>query len=395
MKEKRISTKAAMMELASRLMRDSNFDSGRIIGSMCTMPHPIARKIFASFIEKNLGDAGLFPATQEIEREAVQMIGKLLSNKRAEGHIVTGGTEANILALWTARKISKKAHGDVIVPRSAHCSFDKAADLLGLKLLKVRLNDRFQVDTSAVKRAMSPRTVAIVGIAGTTALGAVDPIERLSEIALEKEVYLHVDAAFGGFVLPFMKELGYDVPLFDFKCLGVSSITADPHKMGLAPIPAGGILFRDRDLMETVSLNIPYLSGGETEQTTVVGTRCGASALAVWAVMKCLGHEGYRRIVRRCMRLTRKLEAEVEKIDGLYVVTEPTMNVLGIGSKHADIRSLAAELRRRGWAVSLFPGHIRIVMMPHIKKEAYVQELVKDLRRITSNVEKNEEEGHA
>jgi len=377
--------KILLKELETKLKEDFTFDSGRIIGSMCTCPHPLARKVYTRFLDKNLGDSGLFPAVVKLEIETIQMLGTHLSNPQASGHIVTGGTEANTLALWTAKKLSKRSNCEVVVPASAHCSFDKAADLLGLRIVKVGLNDKFQVDAAGIKRAINSNTIAIVGVAGTTELGMVDPISELSEIALEEDLYLHVDGAFGGFVLPFLKELKYDVPGFDFAVPGVSSITIDPHKMGLAPIPSGGILFRNEGLGKAVAWNIPYLSGGETHQTTLVGTRSGASVIAVWAVLKHLGREGYRRIVKRCMRLTWKLAEEIPKIRGLSIVAEPVMNIVGVKSEAFDIRQIAQELRLRKWSVSLFPHHIRIVLMPHVQ-ERHVNMFLEDLSKVVDKL---------
>ena len=374
-----------LKELELRLRNDFTYGSGRVIGSMCTCPHPLARKTYTLFLDRNLGDSGLFPAVVKLEKETVRMLGKLLSNPKASGHIVTGGTEANTLALWAAKKLSKKKNGEVIVPASVHYSFDKAGDLLGLKIVKVGLNSRFQVDTKAFKKTVNSNTVAIVGIAGTTGLGAVDPISELSEIAAENGLYLHVDAAFGGFILPFLKEMGFTVPDFDFSLRGVSSITIDPHKMGLAPIPAGGILFRNEKLRETVAWNVSYMAGGETEQATLVGTRSGASVIAVWSLLKHLGKEGYKKIVTRCMRLTWKLAKEIREINGLDIATEPTMNVVGIKSKAFNIGQIAKELRLRKWAVSLFPNHIRIVVMPHVQKQ-HVEKFLSDLKDIANRL---------
>jgi tyrosine decarboxylase/aspartate 1-decarboxylase len=385
MEIKGLPRKKLLKELESRLREDFTYESGKIVGSMCTEPHPLAKKVYTRFLDKNLGDSGLFPAVAKIERETISMLGILLSNPKASGHIVTGGTEANILALWAAKRLAKKNDCEVIVPASAHCSFDKAADLLELKIVKAKLNRRFQVDVEAVKRAVNPRTIAIVGIAGTTALGVVDPIDELSKVALENSLYLHVDAAFGGFVLPFLKELGYEVPDFDFAIPGVCSITVDPHKMGLAPIPAGSILYRNETLRKTMTWNIPYLSGGETEQATLVGTRSGASAIAAWTVMQHLGRDGYRGIVGNCMRLTLKFAEEIRKIKGLSTVTEPTMNIVGLKSERFDIRRIAEELRLRKWAVALFPRHIRIVIMPHVR-ERHLEELLQDLNRIVNKL---------
>jgi tyrosine decarboxylase/aspartate 1-decarboxylase len=287
--------------------------------------------------------------------------------------------------MWTAKRLSKRANCEIIVPASAHCSFDKAADLLGIRLSKAKLNSRYQVDMADVKRLLNTNTIGIVGVAGTTSLGVVDPIEELSELAVKNDLYLHVDAAFGGFVLPFMKNLGYKTADFDFALSGVCSVTVDPHKMGFAPIPSGGILFRNEKLKQAAAWNIPYLSGGESEQATIVGTRSGASIIAAWAVMKHLGREGYMRIVRRCMRLTLRLAEEIPKIRGMSTVTEPSMNVVGLRSDHFDIHRIAQELRRRGWAVSLFPSHIRIVVMPHVHED-HVEKFLGNLNYIANRL---------
>lgn len=381
--EKGIPIQEVLNELETKLKEDLSFNSGKIIGSMCTNPHPIAKKAFCLYMDKNLGDPGLFPATARMEKEVIKALGTLLSNPNAVGHIVTGGTEANILALWAARNLfrQERERREVILPVSAHYSFDKAADLLGLKLVKIGLNQKFQMDLEEARKAISSKTLAIVGVAGTTSLGVVDPIPELSEMAEENNVYLHVDAAFGGFVLPFLKELGYDVPDFDFKLSGVSSITIDPHKMGLAPIPAGGILFRDNGLREAITMRVSYLAGGEMEQAVLTGTRAGAPLIAVWAVMRHLGWEGYRKIVRQCMFLTEKLVDAVNEIEGVDIVVPPVMNVVGLKSGIFDIKRIARELRLRGWAISLFPSHIRIVVMPHIREE-HVESFIRDLKNI-------------
>lgn len=377
--EKGLPEKAVLTKLESELKEDFTYNSGRILGSMCTSPHEFARHVYIKCLEKNLGDPGLFRAAAQLEREAIGMLGSLLSHPNAYGHIVSGGTEANILALWAARNLAKNNRREVVAPVSAHCSFDKAANLLGLKLIKVKLNDRFQIDTEEAGRAVTEKTVALVGVAGTTGLGVVDPIRELSEIALAHQVYFHVDAAFGGFVLPFLEELGSNVPDFDFRVPGVCSITVDPHKMGLAPIPAGGILFRNEEMMRSISTSVPYLAGGGTEHTTISGTRSGASAIAVWALLTHLGRQGYRGGVGRCMRLTSKLVEGIRRIKGVNVKTNPTLNVVGITSNDLDIESVAGELRRMGWAVSLFPSYIRVVVMPHVKP-SHIEHFLHDLK---------------
>ena len=384
MPEKGLAKNAVIKELETKLQRDFSYDSGKILCSMCTNPHSFAKRIYRKYLEKNLGDPNLFPASAELEQETVTMLGSLLSNPHASGSIVSGGTEANIIALWIARNLDKKKRGEVIVPVSAHHSFDKASDLLNLKLIKVKLNNRFQMDVKATEKAITSKTVAIVGVAGSTGLGVVDPIGELSDVASVNNLYLHVDAAFGGFVLPFFKELGYKALDFDFSLPSVCSITVDPHKMGLAPIPAGGILFRNKSMSEAISMKVPYLSG-ETKESTLLGTRSGASAVAVWALMMHLGKAGYSATVKRCLGLTRKLVKGIQLIDGLDVVTEPTMNVVGIKSDTTNAHLISNELRKLGWSVSLFPKYLRVIVMPHTKT-SHIKRFLDNLQTILENL---------
>ena len=379
--EKGLPKDAVLKELETKLQPDLTYSCGKILGSMCTQPSSFAKQVYLQYLETNLGDPGLFPATAELEKEVIGMLGRMLSSDNASGNIVSGGTEANILAMWAARNLAQKKRNEVIVPVSAHYSFDKAADLLNLKLIKVNLDSNYQMDINEVKKAITPNTVAIVGVAGTTGLGVVDPIPELSEIALDKNIYLHVDAAFGGFVLPFLRNLGYNSTEFDFRLPGVCSITIDPHKMGLAPIPAGGILFRDESLKKAVTLNVSYLAGGHTEQSTVIGTRLGASSIAVWALLMNLGKEGYTQVVRCCLNLTDQLVKGIEQIDGADVVTKPVINVVGIKSDVIDVRVIAQELRQRGWAISLFSNYLRLVVMPHVTS-SHIECFLKDLKQI-------------
>lgn len=345
---------------------DLKFD--KILGSMCTQPHPLAKSVYLKYIDRNIGDPGIFPGTSKIEKDVVSMLGSLLHLKNADGNVVSGGTEANITALWAARNSSGKK--EVIVPRWAHFSFDKAADLLGMKLVEIR-------DWCELEGSITQRTAAVVAVAGTTELGLVDPIGQIARIAEKRRVWLHVDAAFGGFVLPFVR---YGQK-WDFSIAGVKSMTIDPHKMGLVPIPAGAVIFRE-GVRESVKKEVSYLAGGRTSHYTITGTRPGAPAIAAWTMFNHLGLDGYQKVVSRCMRLTGLLCRGVEKIDGLSLAARPVINIVGIKSDTVGTERLAGALRSRGWAVALFPGHLRIVVMPHFTGKM-VHNFLKDLKAVT------------
>lgn len=374
-------TKPEIFEKLKEFKReDMTYKSGRILGSMCTCPHEVGVEAYYMFLESNLGDSGLFKGTRKMEKEVIHMLGELLGKKDICGHIITGGTEANIMAMRAARNSSNVEDPEIIVPKSAHFSFKKAADMLRLKLREAELDENYRADIKSVKELISDKTVAVVGVAGTTELGVIDPIEELSKLCIDKNIYLHVDAAFGGFSIPFLSYGGYDLPKFDFSLEGVSSITIDPHKMGLAPIPTGGILFRDRSYLESISTETPYLT--DKEQFTIVGTRMGASTAATWALLKYFGKEGYCEISKKCMEVTEYLANGIKK-SGFKLIREPQLNIVTFKSDEMEIDEIVDELEKKGWAVSVssYPQAIRIVVMPHVKMK-HAEEFVGDLLEI-------------
>ena len=385
MEEKGISKIEVFKKLKEYKIRDMTHSSGKILGSMCTCPHPIGLEAYQMFMESNLGDPGLFKGTKAMEIDVIRLLGNLLGKKDIHGHIITGGTEANIMAMRSARNVTRQNNPkitdpEIIVPRSAHFSFKKAADMLCLTLKEAELDSNYRMDIKSVEELISKDTVAIVGVAGTTELGKIDPIEDLSNICLANNIYLHVDAAFGGYSIPFLNDIGYELPKFDFGLRGVCSITIDPHKMGLAPIPTGGILFREKKYLDSMSTETPYLT--ENRQSTIVGTRTGASTAATWALMKYLGKEGYIEISKECMKVTQLLYRGIIDL-GYEVVTEPQLNIVAFRSKEISVDDLAGKLENLGWAVSKssYPRAIRIIVMPHIK-ENHVAMLLNDLKGI-------------
>ena len=388
MNEKPMSHDEIFNQLDEFQAMDCKYSDGRILGSMCTEAHPIAKEAYFKFIDSNLGDPGLFKGTKLIEDKVLQMIGSFLSIENPAGHMVTGGTEANIMAIRAARNMARDKNGiengELIVPKSAHFSFKKAADMLNLKLIRVDLDENYRIDTKCVEDNINENTVAIVGIAGTTELGMIDPIEDLSRLAVQNDIHLHVDAAFGGFSIPFLKEKGYDFPDFDFSLEGVKSITVDPHKMGLSPIPSGGILFRDQSYLDSMSVDSPYLT--IKHQSTIVGTRLGAASAATYAVMSYLGKEGYAKNAEEALEKTHFLAENLRRLD-YELIVEPKLNIVAFNHKYLETFELAALLEERNWKVSCssYPKAIRIILMNHIKKEHLV-ELINDLEEISKSV---------
>ena len=312
------------LKLANQISNDCDFNSGFILGSMCTEPLEFTRDIYARYLHINIGDKGIAPYTAKIENKLISDIAQLFHGTNIVGNFTSGGTEGNIIAMRIARKYKANVKKpQIIVSEAAHLSFEKLADLIGVKIVKAKLTPDLTLEIEDVRTKINKNTCGLVGIAGTTGLGLIDPISELGEIAEEKELFLHIDAAFGGFILPFMHELGYSIPKWDFTVNGVNSITADPHKMGMGIIPTGSFLIRNDEILENFTFKIPYLAGGAFHHFNLTGTRPGAAVIAFWATYNYLGMEGYKKIVQECLENTQYLKKRISEIKGIKLKIEP------------------------------------------------------------------------
>jgi len=387
--DKGLTTSEVTQMLQSLLADDVGFASGRPVASMSTEPHSLGVEVFSRSMEKNAGRFHTFAGSAKVEREVIDMIGDLLHLAEPFGTTTSGGTESNILAMLSHREAARKKTGmrEIIASKTVHASVDKAAWILGMKLVKTEVDDQFKAVPDAIEHAIGPNTVGIFATAGTTYLGQVDPIEEIADTASKHRLPLHIDAAFGGFVIPFLNDLGIGHHAFDFQVDGVTSVSTDPHKMGLGPIPCGCILFRSERHLKTVTRQVPYLRGASAFQPTLLGTRPAGSILGTWAVMKHLGRSGYRSIVRQCMKRTMNIKDRVEPSSTLSLAIQPVMNILGIKTKVVSLELATQKMEDRGWRIDLspLPPTMRIVVMPHMT-DGTVNALLNDLEEAAGTV---------
>jgi tyrosine decarboxylase/aspartate 1-decarboxylase len=372
----------------------------RVLSSMCTEPHPAAREAAERFLATNPGDPATYTEIARLEARVVTELGRLAgldvppqsappegasdpddsqtvdrgpdeseslggravgvdsegvrdAGAEPHGYVTSGGTEANIQAVRSARERCAVAEPNVVVPESAHFSFTKAADLLNVELRSVPTDADHRADLDGVAAAVDEETVLVVGVAGSTEYGRVDPIPELAAIAHEEGAYCHVDAAWGGFLLPFTDHA------WNFAHAGIDSLTIDPHKCGRAAIPAGGLLFRDPEGMDALAVDTPYLES--TSQASLTGTRSGAGVASAAAAIEELWPDGYRREYERTDRLAGWLADELRSRD--YDVPAVELPIVV-----ADVAPGTFEaLRDRGWRLSRTgSGLARIVVMPHV-----------------------------
>ena len=308
------------------------------------------------------------------------------------GTVTTGGTESIILAMKCARDWAREARPgvkepEVLCPRTAHPAFNKGAELLGLRVIRVPEAPDYRADLEAMKAKISDDTIMLVGSMPTYWHGACDQIPELGQLALAHHLWLHADACMGGFLAPFVRKTGRPVAPFDFSVPGVRSISADLHKYGFTPKGASVVLFSDEEgarhrIFDWKDPYIHYVTPG------LSGTRSGAAIAAAWAVMRFLGEEGYVDIARNIMQARDVIVDGIRSIEALEIRGEAPLSIISFGAKELDTGALGGALQARGWRPNVWQGppslHLRLLPAHAPLAEEFVEDLreaVEDVRR--------------
>ena len=330
----------------------------------------LLKRAYALFFAENGLNPMAFPSLKKFEAEVVAMTAHLLGgDAETAGNLTSGGTESILMVVKAARDWARAIHPritspEMILPITAHPAFDKAAHYFGVQPIHIPITADFRADVSAARAAITSNTILLVGSAPTYPHGVVDPIAELAQIAREKALLFHVDACVGGFMLPFVRQLGYPVPDFDFRVSGVTSISADLHKYAYAAKGTSVILYKTRALRRHQFFVYPDWPGGIYASPTMSGTRPGGAIAAAWAIMNYLGEEGYLAISDTVMRTTTKLRDGIIAIPGLKILGDPVMSILAIGSDSLNIYEVADEMTARGWYLDRqqFPSSLHLTV---------------------------------
>jgi glutamate/tyrosine decarboxylase-like PLP-dependent enzyme len=351
-------------ELAALARRDVDWRSGRAFSLAYHAGDDVlalASEVLASFQSTNALNTAAFPSLRKLQRDVVETVAELLhGGPEAAGFMTTGGTESLLLAVKAAREHGRARGVDepeMLLPASAHAAFEKAAKYFGVRSVRVPVRDDFRADVEATARALSPRTVLVVGSAPQYPQGVVDPIAELARLAADAGVLCHVDACMGGITLPMLERLGRPIPPFDFRVPGVTSISVDLHKYGYTAKGASVILHRSKDLRRHQTFVTENWLGGTYASSGILGTKSGGPIAAAWAVMRHLGEDGYLRLTRAARDATEALAGGLRRIPGVRVLAEPEATLLAfafepVGRAPAlDAFAVGEALARRGFVV--------------------------------------------
>jgi len=333
----------------------------------------VGKKAYTMYLSENGLDFTVFKSLMRLEKDLTALMATHLGGDReVVGNFTSGGTESIILAVKAARDYFRCRRPEVkspemILPTTGHAAFHKAAHYLDVRVVPVRVDPQtFRADPEAVRRAVGPNTIMIVGSAPSYAHGVVDPIAEMAAIARENDLWFHTDACMGGFLLPYFKRLGAAVPDFDFSVPGVSSISVDLHKYAYCPKGASVVLYRNKPLRKPQIFACSHWVGYTIVNNAVQSSKSGGPMAAAWAVLHFVGDEGYLEIARRKREAVAKIAAGIRATEGLRLMTEPDMTLVSFTADETDVFAIVDEMHQRGWyvqpslAFDNSPAHIHL-----------------------------------
>jgi len=338
-----------------------------------------------------------FPNVRKFETEVIKMtLNMMHADDNACGAMTSGGTESILMAVKAYRDYAREKKGikapELIVPVTVHAAFDKACHYFGIKLIHIPLSSSMQVDIRKVEHAISKNTIAIVGSAPNFPHGIIDDIKELGKIAKRNKIGLHVDACLGGFLLPWIASLDEykdEIPLFDFRVEGVTSMSADTHKYGYTPKGTSVVLFHSHELRNSMFFTAPDWTGGVYGSPTMAGSRPGGLIAAAWGSLVALGCDSYLHYAREIMTTTRVMLKGIKTIPELHVIGDPLVMVIAFSSKSLDIYKINAAMKKRGWHLSSLqnPNSVHLcVTVKHVGKE---NEFIADLKGSVDEISSN------
>ena len=341
--------------------RDMDWKAGRVwayVYNPGDESAQVVREAYLSFLTENGLDPTVFPSMLKLETDVVRMVATLLrGDEHVVGNVTTGGTESIMLSVKTARDLARaeKPHikePEMILPRTAHAAFHKAAHYLNVKPVIVEIDPQtFQVRAEDMRAAVTENTILLVASAPGYSQGAIDPIEEIGKLAQEKQLLFHVDACVGGLHLSFMRKMGYELPNFDFTVPGVTSMSTDLHKYGYAAKGASVVMYRNKGIRKYQIFACTDTTGYTLINPTMLSSKSGGPMAGAWAILNFLGEQGYTRIIREVQEATKKLIEGINTMDEFQVLGNPAMCMFSFKSDTLNIYQLADEMNKRGWYI--------------------------------------------
>lgn len=326
---------SVLLDVATRMQDNYPYFHPQYAGQMLKPPHPVARAAYmlAMWINPNNHALDGGRASSKMEREAVAELAGMFGWQEHLGHLTSGGTMANLEALWVSGRLSPGKK--VVASEQAHYTHSRISEVLKLGFEAIPCDMRSRMDLGALEERLKKGDVGtVVATMGTTGTGAVDPLPGILALREKYGFRLHADAAYGGYYV-LADNLGEEATE-GFRRIGeVDSIVIDPHKHGLQPYGCGCVLFKDPSVGTFYKHDSPYTYFSSTElhlgEISLECSRAGASAVALWATQKMLpmSRDGeFARGLSQCRSAAVRLYAKLENDPRFLTMFEPELDIV-------------------------------------------------------------------
>lgn len=376
------------------LEENQKWHQGRVSGTVYSGEEFLTKlhtQIFELYALSNPLHVDVWPSVCQCEAEIISMTAHLLNggDEGIVGAVTSGGTESIVLAVRAHLHVYGKnrgiRHPEIIAGDTAHAGLDKACDMFHIRLIKIpcRKENGYRLGPKEVEKHMGPDVIMIYASAPSYPQGVIDPIEDLSKIAVKYNIGMHVDACLGGFVLPFARMMKYEIPKFDFECLGVTSMSADTHKYGYASKGTSVVLYRTKELRRAQYFSYAKWMGGIYGTPTIAGSRSGALIACAWASLVAVGEEGYKHRVKLIMDTTRKIALGISEIDGLCLLGgDPKSMICCFASDNnfLNIYAVSDAMTSLGWSLNALQNPASIHICVTLNTVDHVDSFLNDLK---------------
>jgi tyrosine decarboxylase / aspartate 1-decarboxylase len=340
-------------------------------GQMLKPPHPVARMAYALAMWINPNNHALDGgrATSAMEKEAVAEIAGMVGWTDFLGHLSSGGTMANLEALWVAGQLhpGKK----ILASEQAHYTHRRISSVLQLSFESVATDRLGRMDGNALAKRLERGDVGtVVATMGTTATGSVDPLPKTLELSAKHGFRVHVDAAYGGYFV-LAENLGRDARMAFDQIGKADSIVIDPHKHGLQPYGCGCVLFREPSVGRLYKHDSPYTYFSSAElhlgEISLECSRPGAAAAALWATQKLLPLKKDGEFARGLERGRKSALAFFEKLnaDSRFVTAfAPELDILVFAPRGNSVSESSEMSRKIFEAAAKRNLHLAVAELP-------------------------------
>ena len=381
--------------------RDPRYKEGRVWSLVYYLDEAhssFLKEAYHAYSSENGLNPGAFKSLKKLESEVISATADILNGTdEVCGVVTSGGTESCLMAVKTYRDMAREQRGvkrpEMVMCETAHVAWFKASEYFGVKIRLVPLLEDFTPDLEKLRRLINRNTVMILASAPEYPHGMIDPVEAIGEIAQARSIPLHVDACVGGFILPFMAMNGEDLPAWDYRVPGVTSISADIHKYGYAAKDASTITYRNLDYLRYQMFVYQNWPGGVFASSALLGTRPGGGYAAAWAAMQYFGKSGYRKLAADTVEAVNRLKQGIGEIPELEIMGEPRGPLFSYRSVDPglNIYAVGDQMDARGWQVNRNqypPGLHAMVTGQHLR---VVDDYLADLRAAVDTVKANPE----